>query len=253
MISSEDCYAIWAPDASVWAQWAKPVMFASAPGLVTDIPLSVATLSGRELPDGRGSTAVILDLPGEESVSVGLAFAERGFQPVPLFNGTDGPNPVVKTADLLSALGAGAEVLKAMPIGVDARPVFLLDSNRRDSMGAVSSGYYDNRWIVLPQDLPSASYLLAAGVKEVLLVLRDAEWPSEDLAHVLLRWQERNIGIRFIDLAKNESAKALIVIAPSLFRRAWYAAVALSGLRRCNVGGFGSVVPDQTAGSGFYG
>jgi len=36
-------------------------------------------------------------------------------------------------------------------------------------------------------------------------------------------------------------------------RRAWYVAVALLGLRRANVGGFGGVIPQQTGGGGFYG
>ena len=41
---------------------------------------------------------------------------------------------------------------------------------------------------------------------------------------------------------------------PSWFRRAWYVAIALMGLRRSNVGGFGSMVPERTSsGSGFYG
>jgi hypothetical protein len=40
---------------------------------------------------------------------------------------------------------------------------------------------------------------------------------------------------------------------PSSFKLAWYAAIALLGLRRSNVGGFGSMVPENTSRSGFYG
>jgi hypothetical protein len=253
MISSEDCYAIWAPEDSMWAQWAKPVMFASVPGLVTDAPFASVTLDVPGLPEGWNSTAVVLDLASEESVAVGLAFAQRGFRPVPLYNGTAGPNPVVKTDALVAALGAGSQMLKTFAIKPDARPVFLLDSNRRGTMGAVSAGQYDNRWVVLPQDLPSATFLLSQGVENALLVQRGVTTPREDLAHVLLRWQQAGIGIAAIDLDKKTVVEHLTVTEPSLFRKTWYAAIALMGLRRSNVGGFGSVVPEQTARSGFSG
>jgi hypothetical protein len=35
--------------------------------------------------------------------------------------------------------------------------------------------------------------------------------------------------------------------------RAWYVAIALFGLRRSNVGGFGAMIPEQTSRGGFYG
>jgi hypothetical protein len=38
-----------------------------------------------------------------------------------------------------------------------------------------------------------------------------------------------------------------------MFRLAWYAVIALMGLRRTNVGGFGAVVPESSGRSGFYG
>jgi len=43
------------------------------------------------------------------------------------------------------------------------------------------------------------------------------------------------------------------VSRPSWFRLAWYAAVTVLGLRRSNVGGFGSTVPEETSRGGYYG
>jgi hypothetical protein len=76
---------------------------------------------------------------------------------------------------------------------------------------------------------------------------------SADLAHVLRRWQEHGLTLRVIDIGTGRIADGVTVPRPSRFKRVWYAAVALLGLRRSNVGGFGSTIPEQTARSGFYG
>ena len=55
------------------------------------------------------------------------------------------------------------------------------------------------------------------------------------------------------NLASGQIAANVDVPKPSHFKLAWYAAIALLGLRRSNVGGFGSMIPEQTSRSGFYG
>ena len=256
MLSGEECFGIWAPDGVAWAQWAKPVLFAQGP-LVTDpeTPLKVPDLPGN--PETWTEAGIVVDLRGAEAVGVGLALAARGYRPVPLFNGTTGPGAVIDVDPIRSALGAGVDVLRRLTIAPDARPAFLIDANRGDPrLNAETAGYYDNRWIVLPQDFPSATFLASHGVREVVLIQRDSLNPSEDLSHVLRRWQEGGIRLRAWDLASGRTADPLTVPPPSRFRVAWYAAVALLGLRRSNVGGFGSAVAPQStggAGSGFYG
>jgi hypothetical protein len=253
MISSEDCYAIWAPDGNPWSAWAKPVLFASVPGLPTERPIELPPFDVPGLPVTWHQTAIILDLRGDESVRVGLALAARGFRPVPLFNGTTGLNPVVATEDLVSALGAGAAILKTLSLAAEARPAFLLDANRRDPSPGSLAGRYDNRWIVLPQDFPSAGYLKSQGISSCTLIQRGPHDPAEDLAHVLLRWQQAGITIRSVELQTRRVIEPLIITPPSSFRRAWYAAIALLGLRRSNVGGFGANIPQHQSRSGFYG
>lgn len=179
--------------------------------------------------------------------------AERGFRPVPVFNGTIGPSAVVDVRDLVDALGAGALALRDMSIRPDAPPAFLLDADRRGFTSGSLSGRYDNRWVVLPQDLPSATFLQSQRIREVTLIASGTLMPADDLAHVLLRWQEGGLRLAAVNLAAKAFDENIKVAAPSLFRRAWYGALALSGLRRCNVGGFGAIVPDQSSTGGFYG
>jgi len=253
MISGPDCFAIWAPDGVVWSECAKPVVFAHAPALLTDPALVVPELTLSGLPRPWDQSAIVVDLPGAQSVLVGLALAERGYRPVPLYNGTSGPAPVVPVEAIEHALGAGARVLQQCAIAPDARPAFLLDSDRSLTLGAGVPGRYDNRWVVLPQDAPSGTFLLSQGVREITLIQQRRGTPEPDLAHLLLRWQEAGLRLRSISLETGTVEEDLSLAVPQGFRRLWYGAVALMGLRRNNVGGFGSVVPVQTQSSGFYG
>lgn len=254
MITNEECFAAWAPEGAVWSEWAKPTVFASVGSFFSEQPLTVPPLGDVGIPEAWGSAALVVDLPGDEAVAVGLALAERGFRPVPLFNNTSGPAPVIDTTALTDALGAGVEVLKAHTLKPDAPPAFLLDSRRSASAGADQPGRYDNRWVVLPQDFPSAAFLGSRGIKEITVIQRGGLTPATDLSHVLLRWREGGLRLRAIDRDSGTSDENLTVSPPSWFRRAWYAAIVLMGLRRSNVGGFGSMVPERTSsGSGFYG
>jgi hypothetical protein len=252
-MTSEDCFAIWAPDGNVWSDWAKPVLFASFGNMVRTDSAELPPLAIPAMPEMWSDTAVVVDLSGADAVRAGLALAERGFRPVPLFNGTLGPNAVVDVEPLANALGLGANRLAALPVSPDARPAFLLDS-RRVGWSAPDPGRYDNRWVVLPQDFPSATFLRSRGIRDVVLIQQETRTPAADLTHVLLRWREGGLRLRGLTLAAGKLEDDLDVQQPSGFKRAWYAATALFGLRRSDVGGFGSTVPQQTSGrSGFYG
>src|SRR5262245_23429349 len=253
MMPIQDAFTIWAPEDALWTEWAKPVAFMTATTeAATLAPLAVPVPAIPRLPESGTESAIVVDLPGEDAVMMGLTLAARGFRPVPLFNGTIGPNAVIDVGQITRALGAGAVLLREMVIKPDARPAFLLDSRRSEEIGADEPGRYDNRWVVLPQDFPSAVFLGSRGIREVVLIQREESRPAEDLAHVLYRWQKAGIRMRTIDLATGRTDD-LRVQRPSFFRAAWYVAIALLGLRRSNVGGFGSTVPEQTGRSGYYG
>jgi hypothetical protein len=87
----------------------------------------------------------------------------------------------------------------------------------------------------------------------VVVVQARATTPDQDLTYVLLRWREAGLRIRSLSLDTGAVDDAMPLAAPSRMRRLWYGAIALMGLRRSNVGGFGSLVPEETRSTGFYG
>lgn len=246
----EETFAAWTPPGVVWSEWAKPVAFINAhdPGAASPgeppaeirLPLSLDPAS-----------AVIVDLPGADAVHAGLLLAERGFCPVPLFNGTSGPSAAIDVQSITRALVAGAEALRARPPAAAAPPAFLLDSRRRGVGVALKPRVYDNRWVTLPQDFPSAARLVSHGIRSVTLLQRKSLAVQPDLAHVLRRWCDHGIALRAVDVESGQAADNVTVPKPSGFKLAWYVMIALLGLRRSNVGGFGAVIPEQTSSGGY--
>jgi hypothetical protein len=138
--------------------------------------------------------------------------------------------------ELVGALCAATPRIQALGLADDAPPIFLLDDARTHGINPADEGVFDNRWMVFPQDFPSAKLLKSRGIEDILLV-QETRLPQEDLAHVLLRWQEAGLRIHSHD------GKPLVIPQPSRFKAPWYRALAITGLRRNRVGGFGSRVP----------
>jgi len=248
-MSAEDVFAAWTRQDVIWSDWAKPVAFIGTSLVPADADLPVPP--ALTLPLDPGSV-VVVDLPGAESVGAGAALAERDYCPVPLFNGTSGPSPVIEVESIGRALVAAGERVRRAPVSSVAAPAFLLDSRRLDRT-AIAPGKYDNRWVVLPQDFPSGALLASRGFRSTVLLRRDGLSIPPDLAHVLARWVEHGFCVRVIDVATGQTADNVTVPTPSRFKRAWYAAIALLGLHRSNVGGFGAAIPEQTDSSGGFG
>jgi len=250
-MTNEECFEAWAPDGVLWSQWTKPILFARLPPATRPEPTEPKLDANVGwAPEPRGDTAIVVDLPGARSVGAGLALARLGYRPVPLFNASDGPSAVIDVGPIARALVAGADALRESNLKPDAPPAFLLDADRMRPRMHPGPGRFDNRWVVFPQDFPSATMLLSRGVREVLLAQVGEAAPQEDLAHVLLRWRNAGIRLLAVDVERNERPRDLLVKPPSLFRRAWYRAVALVGLRRNDAGGFGAMIPVPSAGGG---
>ena len=257
-MTNEQCFAAWAPDGVAWSQWAKPALFAqldratALPAGQTGAPPTPGTgetpIDLSWVPDPRGDTTIVVDLPGAESTAAGLALANLGYRPVPLYNGGIGPSAVIDTEPIARALRAGAESLGTARIRPDAPPAFLVDADRMRPKIPPAPGKFDNRWVVFPQDFPSATYLITHGVREVLVLRRGSDAIAEDLAHVLLRWQQAGVRILAADVTGARRGTEIVVRPPSLFRRAWYRVAALAGLRRSSAGGFGAVIPIPSSG-----
>ena len=242
----EQTFAAWAPPGVIWSEWAKPVAFLNTHEARGDAGVEASEL--RLPPALDSSSAVVVDLPAEESIRVGLMLAERGWCPVPLFNGTSGPSAVIDMLAARRALVNGAEMLKRRSIAANAPPAFLLDSRRRGVSITLAPGMYDNRWVTLPQDFPSGALLASRDVRAATVLQRGTLTIQPDLAHVLRRWQEQGLSLRVVDVTSGQIAEGVTIPKPSGFKLVWYAAIALLGLRRSNVGGFGSAIPEHTSG-----
>jgi len=251
-VTGQECFDVWAPADAAWSAWAKPVLFAQLATSVWTVPPGEPDGEPRAPYDvfwapSAGRTAVIVDLPGTDAVTFGLALAARGYRPVPLYNTSFGTGAVVNAEGIAKELLMRTRWLQGLSLGPSAPPVFLIDANRMTPAVLPEPGRYDNRWIVFPQDFPSGSYLRASGITDVLLV-HGEKGVQDDLAHVLLRWQQLGVKLFARDMSVPGPTRELRVTPPSLFRRLWYRAIAVAGLRRNNSGGFGAVIPFPSSG-----
>ena len=253
-MNKDEIFAAWAPEGAPWSEWVRPVVFAGLQGFVVPAPLVP-----REAPwaDASGRAAIVADVPGPDALALGLGLASRGFQPVVLFNGVPGPaasplasqlvpRTLVATSDVGTLLAGGAAALRSLTFAGTAPPAFLLDSRRMASGVKPRPGDFDNRWITLPQDYPSATLLRSRGITDVVVV-DDEGGVADDLRHVLLRWQEGGLTLHRVSPAEGR-VSPLTVARPSRFRSVFYLLVALAGLRTANVGGFGGIVPVPSSG-----
>lgn len=254
-------YSLWAPgpspDAPGWSRWASPVLFAHLDPASLNSPSSEA-LSWPQIgwaPRPDENTLLILDLPGPLAISSGMALAQRGFRPVPIFNGCPAPPAFggrvsIDLRPLMEALVHASHALRSLDLPPSAPPAFLLDAHRMTGPSRPAPGTFDNRWRVLPEDFPSANFLLASGIRRVLLVQNSEVQPADDLAHVLYRWQRAGIEIAGKRIQDADPAKTIAVKRPRRFRFWWYSVLVRMGLRRNSAGGFGAIVPEETSRSG---
>lgn len=250
-MNSPEIYQCWAPKERIWSQWAKPVLFAYCSRTASGAPIPFAwpTLNVSYEP----STALVLDLPRELAVNYGIAAAGVGYWPVPLFNCADGMDAALNVAPIIHRLSQGADELQRSSTPIEAAPAFLIDSGRMSPDAPLSPGKFDNRYIILPQDFPSAGYLNARGIHRILWLYRRpggarARTPADDLCHVFRRWQESGLQIWGRDV-DGQNAELIQIHKPSFFRSIFYRAIVLLGLRRNSAGGFGGIIP-QPYGAG---
>jgi len=252
-MTNEELFDIWAPSDVVWSAWVKPVLFAQS------IPPRADVAPAEEwrdtdvtwAPEPHEHAALVVDLPGGQAMRTGLALAARGYRPVPLFNTCHSHSAVVPMEPILELLTRSAPYLAGLFLADDAPPAFLLDADRMRGTATPRPGLFDNRWLVFPQDFPSANFLQGHAANSVLLVQAYAGQPQSDLAHVLLRWQQAGLRLQIVAPGSGVSGpQPLQVQRPRLFRWVWHRALASLGLRRNSAGGFGAVVPTPSSSSG---
>lgn len=252
-MTGRELFEIWAPSDSVWSPWVSPALFAQIE-CVGDAEAVGSTLSSsvnEQRPSELG--AIIIDMPGGEAVKLAMDLAAQGYRPVPIINASPGPQQarvnlstqpddsasqsVLDMRSLVREICKASARLKEMSFAADAPPAFILDSLRLQGTHPIGTYMFDNRWMVFPQDFPSARFLANRKIVHVTLIQEREEAPQDDLTHVLMRWQEAGIEIL------HRSGKRTTVSKPSRFKASWYRALAIIGLRRNSAGGFGSFIP----------
>lgn len=258
-MTGRELFEVWAPQESIWSQWVSPALFAQIECQTTEEPDALEPAPAWHEAAASPDAAVIVDLPGADSMRLGLTLAERGYRPVPVINASPGPfvpysglipqsSVVLDMSSLIKEICRGTSRLQRVSLATDAPPAFILDALRLKGTKPQADYMFDNRWMVFPQDFPSARLLAAKGIRRVILLQAEKAGPAEDLSHVLLRWQQAGIEILAKAVTDPDSPLPITVSRPSRFKSLWYRALAIMGLRRNNVGGFGSFIPVASSG-----
>jgi len=247
-MTRDEVFEAWASRDATWSTWAKPVLFAHLPRVVS---AAATPIEPQPLPiQPPSGTAIVLDLPGAAAIPFALDLASRGYRPVPLYNACPaaaGETEVVPVRPILDALTARAFLLGETSIALDAPPVFLLDADRRGlRRPKPAPGDFDNRSVSLSTDFPSAAFLAARSIRRVLLVQSDDLAPQPDLAHTLRRYEQAGIELTSVALSNpTRPPQPLRVPRPPLFGFAFQRFLAVIGLRRNPLGGFGGTLPSN--------
>ena len=203
-MTGKEVYKIWAPAGSKWIDWVRPVAFIAIndrsqihPTGSRIHPTGSLTIPGiNYLSKVQENTAIILDLPGCDSIKEGIALAGLGYRPIPIYNGANeqqGAMALVNNHTIESALIWGAIELEKQEITSNAPPAFLLDSNRTHRF-RMSVAMFDNSWDIYDQDMPSAEYFIENGINKIIV---RGNTIQKDLYIILYKYQKKGIVIYF--------------------------------------------------------
>ncbi len=248
-MNKQDIFDAWAPAASIWSPWVKPVLFSQLDTLAVDSPQQPQTMFDLDWVKDLGQEfALVIDLPGAKVVQWAISLASLGYRGVPLFNSCpapDGQSALIDVRSIMTALLNAAPALLTAQLRPDAQPAFLLDANR--NTGIASPGQFDNRSISLPTDFPSANFLLSHGIQQIVLVHDNAE-PQADLSHTLRRWQDAGMAIFVHSIDGLVAPRPIAITKPKRYRLLWYNFLAKLGLKQHPLGGFGGQLSMPSSG-----
>lgn len=194
----KEIYKIYAPNGTKWIDWVRPVSFVAIDTYNRKPIVDWLDRKAMFLKKYQQDTAIFIDLPGKESIELGIDLAHMGYRPIPVFNGTDeqqGSQATTNTYLIESCLINGSQKLKNIKLKNDANPVFLLDSYRTNRYRAKES-IFDNSWDLYKQDIPSAEYFKQNGINKIIVV---GEVIQPDLKKIFLKFQEKGIEIYITD------------------------------------------------------
>jgi hypothetical protein len=150
--------------------------------------------------ENRSETALIVDIPGRDSVALGAGLAEAGHL-VTTFDNFPHPLGVTPSHETLAAMLYYASEVESKQAAApqDAPPVFLLDSKRLENYTSADT-QFDNRYLA---KIPSAQKLQELGVKSVLYVTADRTRQQEldDLNEDFVEYQSKGINVAMLPLS----------------------------------------------------
>ena len=194
-MTGREAYRIWAPAGRKWTDWVRPVPFAAAgESSRTYFDPNFSVPAADYVDENYAGAAIIVDLPGTESVREGIALAKAGYRPVPIYNGTleqPGARAAVDNQSVGMALVTAARELEQIEICDGALPAFLTDSSRMNRY-RMDTALFDNSWDVYAQDLPSAEYFIESGIWKIVVI---GESVSKDLRKILYGFQKKRMRI----------------------------------------------------------
>lgn len=185
----KEIYKIYAPSNVKWVEWVRPVPFVAI-DIYDRKPMKNWTNRKAFFLDRyEENVAIFVDLPGGESVELGIDLACIGYRPIPLFNGTDeqpGSRATTNTYLVEESLINSAEKLKKIKLNKNANPAFLLDSTRTNRYRAKES-IFDNSWDLYGQDIPSWQFFKQNGITKIIVVGKEIQ---RDLRKVFFKFKD---------------------------------------------------------------
>jgi hypothetical protein len=159
--------------------------------------LALESLFSRQEEVAR-ATAVLVDLPGPESVAFAVALASR-FEPVFTYDNWPHPIGVVPAHLTLAAVVFYQSLFRqhAQKRPTPAPPVFVLDRNRLAPYTQEQSEF-DNRYVAR---MPTAEQLRQLGVQRVLYVVPGGSAPPQeldDLNEDFLAWRAAGLDVKLV-------------------------------------------------------
>jgi len=158
---------------------------------------ALATLFA-EQPEAARATAVLVDLPGPESVAFAAALA-RSFEPVFTFDNWPHPVGVVPAHLTLAAVAYYQSTLRqlAQSRSLPAPPVFVMDRQRLTAY-TDQERQFDNRYMAR---MPASEQLRKLGIQHVLYVVPGGNAPLQeldDLNEDFVAWRTAGLDVKLV-------------------------------------------------------
>lgn len=173
-------------------------------------------INGGQLEQG---TAVILDSGGAHSVAMAAKLAERGFQPVVMFDSIPHSKGLNRSEQELATLLYFAEQMNKLKqegkIKPDAPPVFILDAHRNDMdvFFGKDKTIVKNTYTYGENDFPSAEELQRLGVKKIIYLnegdqrgevrpdFQSTDRLAKDVKPIVAKWTQAGIKIVYTSIS----------------------------------------------------